>query len=84
MTKRTITLRLNSDVYELVERRAVKASRSKNGQINYELGQKDWVDDIMIEWALAVMKRRGNPPYVLEDLRKQLRRELDQFKRAHL
>lgn len=82
MNKYTITLRLDKEVYDGIKDRADIDQRSRNGQINYELGKgrKEYTEIDMIEWAERVISRKGNPPYVLEDLRTQLKRELHQFK----
>lgn len=86
MTKHTITLRLDKDVYDAVKERAFLQHRSRNGQINYELGQtrKEYSETDMIDWALEVIKRKGNPPYLLEDTRIQLDRELKKFKMSRI
>jgi hypothetical protein len=80
MDRTTITLRLDADVYQTVKEKSGREGRSRNAQINHHLKTLKWSDSDMIDWALTVLQRKGNPPYVLEDLRKQLRRELGTFK----
>lgn len=80
MAKVTMTLRLDKETHDELVERAKDLDRSFNAQVNYDLKTLAWTDRDMLDFALQVVQRKDNPPYILEDIRIVLKRELKKFK----
>jgi 16S rRNA U516 pseudouridylate synthase RsuA-like enzyme len=78
------TLRLTKTTHKEVERRARKGKVSMNQQIENELSKRRWSDEDMIEWQIRFSNLKPNPPYVLENIQRQVNREWEQFKKERL
>lgn len=80
MAKVTMTLRLDNETHDELVERAKDLDRSFNAQVNHDLKTLAWTDRDMLDFALQVVQRKDNPPYILEDIRIVLKRELKKFK----
>jgi hypothetical protein len=78
------TIRLTKETERAVKRRAKKAGVSVNKQIETELSERRWTDEDVRDWGSQICMLKPNPPYVLENIQRQVNREWEAFKKERL
>jgi hypothetical protein len=78
------TLRLTRETERAIKRRAKKAGVSVNQQIENELRERRFTKDDCRNWGSHISMMKPNPPYVLENIQRQVEREWEQFEKERL